>query len=135
MKLLLLITLKCVVVGKRSHILKQTCSVTFLLPPRIKGFILFQLNKINMNRYKSKFLDQWLVNAQFKSWIKKEPDDKHSAYCNYCCKTLFLAGQGIYQILSHMTGSKYKSKLPHQRKESTQTVVNVSTPQTTSQTS
>ena len=24
-----------------------------------------------MNKYKSKFLDEWLVNEQFKSWIKK----------------------------------------------------------------
>ena len=25
-----------------------------------------------MNKYKSKFLDVWLVNEQFKSWIKKK---------------------------------------------------------------
>ena len=65
-----------------------------------------------MNKYKSKFLDEWLVNEQFKSWIKKDPNDDHSAYCKYCCKSFSVSGRGINQVQSHMNGSKHKSKSP-----------------------
>ena len=65
-----------------------------------------------MNKYKSKFLDEWLVNEQFKSWIKKDPNDDHSAYCKYCCKSSSVSGRGINQVQSDMNGSKHKSKSP-----------------------
>ena len=65
-----------------------------------------------MNKYKSKFLDEWLVNEQFKSWIKKDLNDDHSAYCKYCCKSFSVSGRGINQVQSDMNGSKHKSKSP-----------------------
>ena len=34
-----------------------------------------------MNKYKSKFLNEWLVNTQLKSSIKKDPNDEYPAYC------------------------------------------------------
>ena len=87
-----------------------------------------------MNRYKNKFLDEWLVNTQFKSWMKKDPNNEHLAYCNYFCKSFSVAGWSINQVLLHITGSKHKSK-PSSSKDSTQTTVNVSTSEATSSTS
>ena len=68
-----------------------------------------------MNKYKSKFLDEWLVNEQFKSWIKKDPNDDHSAYCKYCCKSSSVSGRGINQVQSDMNGTNTKASRHHQK--------------------
>ena len=65
-----------------------------------------------MNKYKSKFLDEWLVNEHFKNWIKKDPNDDHSAYWKYCCKSFSVSGRGINHVQFHMNGSKDKNKSP-----------------------
>ena len=63
-------------------------------------------------QYQCKFSDEWLVNENFKNWIKKDENDEHSAYCKYCCKRFSISGRGVNQVIAHMNGSKHKIKSP-----------------------
>ena len=36
--------------------------------------------------YMCKLFDKWLVRKDFKSWLKKDPDPPHYAFCKFSCE-------------------------------------------------
>ena len=62
----------------------------------------------------------WLSTDDFKFWLRKVGDDKHSAKCSVCFKTISIAGQGVKALESHAKSSKHNEKLP----KSTSSIIN-----------
>ena len=52
------------------------------------------------------FLEDWLQNIQYSSWLKRK-DDKKVAYCAKWQKTMELSKMGVQALKSHMKGKKH----------------------------
>ena len=69
--------------------------------------LLFLAKKIEKSKrkYKVKFVDRWLEDDKFKSWLQKV-EKVHSAKCPICCKTFGISNMGESVLTSHVKGKK-----------------------------
>ena len=68
--------------------------------------------KSNKKKSKFHFKDEWLVQKDYKDWIKKVQNDYHKAYCKVCMTTISIAGLGVSALDIHSKGSKHLLKCP-----------------------
>ena len=62
-------------------------------------------------KYKCSLQEDWLSNDDFKPSLRKVEDDKHSAKCSVCFKTISIAGKGVKALESHAKSSNHNEKL------------------------
>ena len=56
-------------------------------------------------QYKTGFNDSWL---DFKTWIKKFPDDNYKFYCQWCRFTGCLSTTGKKALVKHLNTKKHQ---------------------------
>lgn len=55
------------------------------------------------------FVAAWLTDAQFKYWLRADPESKKNAKCLWCKKVFSIAYGGVRDVRSHCAGSKHKA--------------------------
>ena len=68
-------------------------------------------NKKTKKKYLSKFNDQWLKMAPFKTWLKLVVGDNTQACCSLCSYSFSIESGGVGALESHHGGVKHQQRL------------------------
>ena len=66
-------------------------------------------------KYLSNFLDEWLTDSRFSSWIARA-SSKNSAKCTLCCRDFGLSTMGVCALESHALGKKHCDRISNKSK-------------------
>ena len=58
-----------------------------IVSTKISLLFLAKKTEISKRKYKVTFVDRWLEDVGFKSWLQEMEKNTYSAKCSICCKT------------------------------------------------
>ena len=58
---------------------------------------------------KSIFQESWFCNPKYSLWVTKYASNTTKAYCELCCKTIYLKPAGSNVFYSHQKGQKHQA--------------------------
>lgn len=67
---------------------------------------------------KTVFNESWLLDPDFKNWLRESPGDPYSAMCVFCHTKFNLSNMGKRAVRSHVASRKHQSLVESRRKTS-----------------
>jgi len=55
------------------------------------------------------FNDLWIQRLEYKGWLRREPSNRHKAFCTLCKKSLDISKMGESAVAVHHKGKKHQA--------------------------